>query len=133
MSTTRVDLYREAMDLEEKRASLQREIELLSSRLSQIQSQLFSGEITSAPATVATVKEQSPAQTTRRKKGRAGRGELKAQIFDALKAAGANGVRVMELSSSLGIKPVNIYAWFQSSAKRHPQIKKIGKAHYRLA
>lgn len=128
----RIALYREAMSLEEDRARLQAELDRLTSRLSAIQGQLFDGE-GSAPVSSSTSTSASTSSAgLRRSAGRSRRGELKAQVLNALVAAGSAGVRVKELAGALGTKPANIYSWFQTAPKRIPQIKKIGEAHYRL-
>jgi hypothetical protein len=132
----RIALYREAISLEEQRARLQSELDQLTSRLDGIQSQLFAGEgsAVKAPAASASASTStaSPAAGARRSGRRAGRGELKERVLNALAAAGNAGVRVKELAGALGTKPANIYSWFQTAPKRIPQIKKIGEAHYRL-
>lgn len=53
--------------------------------------------------------------------------------MSALEAAGAAGVRVVELAKRLGTKPVNIHSWFHANTKRYSEIKKIKGGHYRLA
>ena len=127
----RIGLYKEAMSLEEQRGRLQAELDRVNSRLNAVQSQLFDVESSaiSAPAVSA-----APAVSSggRRSRGRSRRGELKARVLQALVAAGSSGLRVKDLAASLGTKPANIYAWFQTAPKRIPQIKKIGEAHYRL-
>src|SRR5215207_264810 len=132
----RIALYREAISLEEQRARLQSELDQLTSRLDGIQSQLFAGEGSAVKASAsrasASATAVSPAAGARRSAGRSRRGELKAQVLNALAAAGSAGVRVKELAGALGTKPANIYSWFQTAPKRMPQIKKIGEAHYRL-
>ena len=132
----RIALYREAISLEEQRARLQSELDQLTSRLDGIQSQLFAGEgsavKTSTFKASASASAASPAAGARRSAGRSRRGELKAQVLNALAAAGNAGVRVKDLAGALGTKPANIYSWFQTAPKRIPQIKKIGEAHYRL-
>ena len=125
----RIALYREAMSLEEKRASLQAELDRLTSRLSSVQSQLF-GSKAAAAAAFAGPRVVLVAPRGRRRRSR--RGELKAQVLEALSAAGGKGVRVKDVAAAIGTKPANIYAWFQTATKRIPQIKKIGEAHYRL-
>src|SRR4051812_32610250 len=91
----RIALYREAISLEEQRARLQAELDRLTSRLTAIQSQLFAdeGSVSSAPTT------SKPAVNVRRSNGRSGRGELKAQVLQALVAAGHAGVRVKDVAS----------------------------------
>jgi len=127
----RIGLYREAMALEDQRARLQAELERVTSRLNAVQSQLFDVESSAASAPTASA---APAVSTsgRRSRGRSRRGELKARVLKELVAAGSKGLRVKDLAATLGTKPANIYAWFQTAPKRIPQIKKIGEAHYRL-
>jgi hypothetical protein len=126
----RIGLYREAMSLEDQRARLQTELERITSRLNAVQSQLFDVE---SSAAVGSSSAASAASTGgRRSRGRSRRGELKAKVLQALVAAGSSGLRVKDLAATLGTKPANIYAWFQTAPKRIPQIKKIGEAHYRL-
>lgn len=126
----RIALYKEAMTLEEQRARLQTELDRVLSRLNAVQSQLFDGDTTGS----SVVSASAPAAVSvgRRGRGRSRRGELKAQVLNALVAAGSAGVRVKDLAATLGTKPANIYSWFQTAPKRIPQIKKIGEAHYRL-
>jgi hypothetical protein len=126
----RIGLYREAMSLEDQRARLQAELERITSRLSAVQSQLFDVESSVAVASSPTASAASTGG--RRSRGRSRRGELKAKVLQALVAAGSSGLRVKDLAATLGTKPANIYAWFQTAPKRIPQIKKIGEAHYRL-
>jgi hypothetical protein len=124
MSTNpRVALYREAISLEEKRAGLQTEIDRLTARLSAIQNELVASENAFAAA---------PAPVTPRRVGRARRGELKTHILEGLAAAGTAGVRVKDLAVTLGVKTANLHSWFQTSAKRIPQIKRVGSGRYRL-
>lgn len=116
-------MYKEAISLEEKRANLLSEIERITRRLSTIQQALFDQETTPQP---------TPAPGFTRRPGRARRGELKAQILDALAAAGTPGIRVQDLATTLGVKAANLHSWFQTSTKRMSQIKKVGAARYRL-
>ena len=119
----RVALYREAISLEEKRADLQAEIDRLTRRLAAIQSSLIASENTLA---------STPLPVMPRRTGRARRGELKTHILEGLAAAGVSGVRVKDLAVTLGVKPANLHSWFQTSAKRIPQIKRVGSGRYRL-
>lgn len=126
----RIALYKEAMTLEEQRARLQTELDRVLSRLNAVQSQLFDGD--TVGSAVASSSAPAAVSVGRRGRGRSRRGELKAQVLNALVAAGSAGVRVKDLAATLGTKPANIYSWFQTAPKRIPQIKKIGEAHYRL-
>jgi hypothetical protein len=69
---------------------------------------------------------------TRAAKGRMERGALKAKIIAALRAAGPGGMTIRELSDKLGIKPANLYVWFNGTGRKTKGIKKIGPAKYRL-
>lgn len=130
MSGDRLSLYREAMNLESERTKIQSDLARLSSRLTAIHDQLSSG---ADPIRLSSgVGGPVFIGTSTKSKARARRGELKAQILQALEDAGKEGLRVQPLAESLGVKPVNIYAWFQNAAKKIPQIKKIGRGLYRL-
>jgi hypothetical protein len=125
-ANSRIALYKEAIALEEKRATLQSELDRLLARLSDIKDRLFDADgVVSTDAAVASA-------MAKRSPGRARRGELKDRILSALSAAGSAGVRVKDLASTLGAKVANIHSWFQTSSKRIPQIKKVGEARYRL-
>lgn len=63
---------------------------------------------------------------------RAPRGAIKKKILTALKAAGDAGMKVTDLSKKIGIKNANVHVWFSSTGSKIPEIKKVGKAHYRI-
>jgi len=109
------------MSLEKKRAVLQSQLDEVLKRLASIHAEL-TGE------SVAVSKTARPTRSKSVK--RAGRGELQAMVIKAMEAAGDAGVKVNELSKSLGVKAANLYAWFQQAVKRNPAIRKIGTAHY---
>jgi hypothetical protein len=126
--------------LEERRSSLQGQLAEVDSQLDSLRGRLVSGSPIKSSKAASSKAASSPeapkaeAKSGRgRKRGRkAGRGELKSQIFSALEKAGSSGVKVMDLARSLGSKPANIYAWFHAAVKRYPTIKKTGNAQYRL-
>lgn len=127
----RIELYREAITLEEQRANLQSqlgniraEIDTLNSRLVTIKQSLFTAAALTEPKEPKAPKGPKPP--------RAGRGELKAQVLTALVAAGERGLKVKEIANTLGVKPANIYSFFQTVHLKFPQVKKIGDAQYRL-
>ena len=127
----RIELYREAITLEVQRANLQSqlgairvEIDALNSRLVTIKQSLFTAAALQEPKEPKAPKGPKPP--------RAGRGELKAQVLTALVAAGDRGLKVKEIANTLGVKPANIYSFFQTVHLKFPQIKKIGDAQYRL-
>lgn len=63
---------------------------------------------------------------------RAPRGAIKKKILSALKAAGDAGMKVTDLSKKIGVKNANVHVWFSSTGSKIPEIKKVGKAHYRI-
>ncbi|MCE9587424.1 MAG: hypothetical protein K8R57_03820 [Verrucomicrobia bacterium] len=63
---------------------------------------------------------------------RAPRGAIKKKILAALKAAGDAGMKVTDLSKKIGVKNANVHVWFSSTGSKLPEIKKVGKAHYRI-
>jgi hypothetical protein len=130
----RIARIQELITLEEKRSSLEEQMESLISRMSSLRDGLFEENAASRSVqTSTTSKSPTPAKATRgRSKKRAGRGELKSQMFDALKAAGSAPVRVADLASSLGLNPTNVHAWFHNAAKKFSQIKKAGRGEYVL-
>jgi hypothetical protein len=70
---------------------------------------------------------------TRGAKGRMERGALKAKIIAALRASGRGGMTIRELSDNLGIKPANLYVWFNGTGRKTKGVKKIGPAKYRFS
>ena len=127
-SQSRITLYKEAIAIEQERTALQSKLDQLQARLEQLQSSLFSAT-GSAPARSA-IKAPAPAATAR--KPRAGRGELKQQILDALTAAGDAGLGVQELAASLGTKSAALHSWFQFARKSIKGVRKAGRGRYRL-
>lgn len=77
------------------------------------------------PGSAAKVKSGKPAK-------RARRGALKSKIFAALRAAGEEGIKVPALSKKIGVKSQNVHVWFSSTGKKLPEIKRIGKGHFKL-
>ena len=115
------------MSLEEKRSSLQRELDHVQQQLAQLHGGLFTG----APVTPgARVVSSAPAKPGRRK--RIQRGMLSETIIAALAAAGQAGLRVRDLAAQIGTKAPNIHSWLQSTAKKHPGISKIASGLYRF-
>jgi hypothetical protein len=50
----------------------------------------------------------------------------------ALRVAGARGLTIRELSEKLGVKPANLYVWFNGTGRKTRGVKKLGPAKYRL-
>jgi hypothetical protein len=133
----RITRLKELMELEERRADLQEQLESLINRMSALKDALFDDSTSPARATSTPVQSSgtgSGASTSGRRirRGRMPRGELKSQLLSALTTAGSNGVRVTELARTLGLNPVNVHSWFHSASRRYPQIKKIDRGQYRL-
>ncbi len=124
--TSRIARLKSLLVLEEKRADLQRQVDVLHSEILTIRDQLFDESPTSTASTTSTARRKTAP------KGRAQRGALKSSVLSALEAAGHAGARVTDLAGSLGTKAANLHAWFHSTAKKIPQIVKVSGGHYRL-
>jgi hypothetical protein len=57
---------------------------------------------------------------------------LKEPLLKILKAAGAAGITVKEISAQLKVKPGNVFSWFYTTGKKIKGIKKVGEARYAL-
>jgi hypothetical protein len=86
----------------------------------------------SAPA-AKPAKAPAPAAKGKARRGKTKRGQLTAQILEALKAAGSAGITVADLSTKLGAKYKNVYIWFATTGKKNSAVKKLGPAKYKLA
>ena len=75
---------------------------------------------------------KAPAKTVSGKAKRAPRGAIKKKIIAALKSAGDTGMKVTDLSKKIGVKNANVHVWFSSTGSKLPEIKKVGKGHYKL-
>ncbi len=127
-SQSRIELYKEAIAIEQERAALQSKLDQLQSRFASISGSLISKAGT-APAQAA-IKSYAPARSTR--KPRAERGELKQRILDALAAAGDAGIAVRDLATALGAKSSALHSWFQFARKSIKAVRKAGRGRYRL-
>ena len=74
----------------------------------------------------------SSAPQKQRASRRATRGALKEKIVKALHAAGKRGTTIRDLSKKLGVRPANLYVWFNGTGRNVRGIKKVGVAKYRL-
>jgi len=106
--------------------ALMKQKEDLEARLGKINAQLAAFE-GGAPAKSAAVK---PGRKAGKKTARAPRGALKAEIINALKAAGKTGLSVGELAKKMGVTSARMFNWFYATGKNVPQIKPAGKARY---
>ena len=125
-STSRIAQLKEMIALEEKRATLQSQVEKVDHQLSALQGALYGQPAKAVTAPVAARKSAG-------KPPRKARGALREQILEALQAAGAKGATVKELSALLGIKNTHLHSWFSAAGKKLPQIKKVGPSHYALS
>jgi DNA replication initiation complex subunit (GINS family) len=135
---------RNLIKLTERKESLLNEIEKIESQLSSLltgKAVRSTGKRRGRPAKgkkagrPAKKKAGRPAKA--KKAGRSGkrapRGLLKKKIFAALKAAGDAGMKVTELSKKIGVKNANVHVWFSSTGKKIPEIKRVGKGHFKLS
>lgn len=123
VSKINTNVLRGLLKLTEKR-------EALLSEISKIDAAIAAAYGGKAPAAAKKAVAVAPKAAGRPRKGK--RGALKAQILEALRASGAKGVGVKELSKELGVKNQNIHVWFSSTGKKLGTIQKVGAGRYRL-
>lgn len=133
---SRIQSLKEMLALEEKRASLQGQLDAINQRMSALKDSVIAGGSSAAStssifSSAARGRGRPPGSPNQSK--RAGHGTYREYIMAALEAAGDVGVRVKELALSMKTKPVNVHSWFHSNLKRIPSIKKVTGGHYRLA
>lgn len=134
---------RNLMKLTERKEALVNEIEKIEAQLAS----LFTGKAISAgskrrgrpakkgkgrPGRPAAKKTKAAKAAPGKGKRRAPRGALKKKIFAALKAAGSAGLKVPDLSKKIGVKNANVHVWFSSTGRNLPEIKKVGKGHFKF-
>lgn len=117
-SNQRIEVLRRLMQLEERRSLLQNEVDQIIAEIQTLQSQLLSSS--GSPRLRRRLASVSNTDSKSVSTRRMGRGELRSQILDSLRAAGEKGVQVKELAAMLRIKPVNIHSWFHSALRRYP-------------
>lgn len=133
----RIDRLKAMLALEERRASVQLELDNLTAKLANLKDTLFDASA-EAPA-ADKVRKTGPGQKaapaakkTATGRGNTAKGSLREKVLAALEAAGSEGVYVKDLAQVLGTKPVNIHSWFHSNIQRNPSIQKLTGGHYRL-
>jgi hypothetical protein len=122
---------RNLIKLTERKESLVREIEKIEAQLSSLisgKTVKTTGKRRGRPAKKVAVTKKPTARTAKR----APRGSLKRKIFAALKAAGDAGLKVPDLSKKIAVKSQNVHVWFSSTGKKLPEIKRVGKGHFKL-
>lgn len=130
----RITLYKEAMALEEKRASLHSQIEEVLRKLADINGKLFDTVASSSATPSTSPVLAAPRSVTPRASltgKRARRGELKTQLLRALAAAGSTGISVKEITATTGAKATSVHSWLQAARKQYP-IKRLSQGLYRL-
>ena len=123
---------RNLIKLTERKESLLAEIEKIENQLASLltgKAVRTSGKRRGRPAKKGKV---AKAVKAGRSAKRAPRGTLKKKIFAALKAAGEAGLKVTDLSKKIGVKNANVHVWFSSTGKKLPEIKRVGKGHFKL-
>jgi hypothetical protein len=122
---------RNLIKLTERKESLIKQIESIEGELASL--------ISDKPARTTGKRRGRPAKKgakasspTARKAKRAPRGTIKKKIITALKAAGDAGMKVTDLSKKIGLKNANVHVWFSSTGSKLPEIKKVGKGHYKI-
>lgn len=127
--------------LTERKESLLREIEKIEAQLSSLltgKAVRATGKRRGRPAKkkagrpAKAKKAGRPAKKAGRPSKRAPRGQIKKKILAALKAAGDAGMKVTDLSKKIGVKNANVHVWFSSTGSKLPEIKKVGKGHYKI-
>lgn len=127
------DALKGLIKLTQRKEGLLAEIEKIESQLAS----LISGK----PVRKATKRRGRPAKKAkagrpakaRKSSGkRAPRGQIKTKILAALKAAGDAGLKVPDLSKKIGVKNANVHVWFSSTGKKLPEVKKVGKGHFKF-
>lgn len=133
---SRIQSLKEMLALEEKRASLQGQLDAINQRMSVLKDSVIAGGSSAASASSifsSAARGRGRPPGSKNKREGAGPGTYREYIMAALEAAGDAGLRVKDLALSMKTKPVNIHSWFHSNLKRIPSIEKLTGGHYRLA
>lgn len=140
-SNPQVELLKRMLSLEEKRAALQQQVSALDEQIDSLKRQLLGGSA-SAKAAIPGRRGRPPGRPAKaaaaplkpaaKSQGRGGRGQLAAKVLATLKAAGASGITVKDLSDKVKANYRNIQVWFATTGKKNSSIKKIAPATYRL-
>lgn len=131
-TSPRIQLLKEMLALEEQRGRVQQELNELTVKLNDMKSALLTADDLSASVTTPLTAPSFASSGSRRSLQQTPPGSLRAQIFNALKAAGEVGVYVKDVAAAIGTKPVNVHSWFHSNLAKFPVIQKVTGGHYRL-
>lgn len=135
-----VSNLKEMLKLEERRAELVKELDGLTSKLSELKGSLNldskdygDSEGATAPKRRGRKPGGAKASSPAKKSGRAPRGQMKQLIMSELEGAGSEGLGVKELADRLGVRNTAVHAWFNTTGKKVGEIKKVGTARYALS
>ena len=123
---------RNLIKLTERKESLIKQIEAIEGELASLitgKAVRIAGKRRGRPAKKGA---KTSAKPVAGKAKRAPRGAIKKKIIAALKSAGDAGMKVTDLSKKIGVKNANVHVWFSSTGSKLPEIKKVGKGHYKL-
>jgi hypothetical protein len=116
---------RQMVGLSEQKEALLSQIQELDRQMAALQQPPGEG-----PKAKSRVRPFTRRSATKRSQMRTPRGELKAKIIGALRAAGRSGATIQELSERLKVKPANLYVWFNGTGRKTRGVKKLGPARY---
>jgi hypothetical protein len=120
-------MLRKLVTLSQRKETLLARVQEIDQEMLRIQSRFESGNIRTVASTKVTITRPSS-----KKRRQVARGELKAKIMAALRAAGKGGATIGDLSKKLRVKRANLYVWFNGTGRNERNVRKIGPATYRL-
>ncbi|MEY2597866.1 MAG: hypothetical protein RLZZ142_125, partial [Verrucomicrobiota bacterium] len=115
----RIETLKELLLLEAQRERMESQLFLVLERICALQRQAWGHLRTSPSLPIPRRKRMAP-------------GELRKQVFEVLRSAGPQGLRVSQIAATLGVRSANLHAFFYSLRGRHPEVQKIASGHYRL-
>jgi hypothetical protein len=110
----------------EKKEGLQAELEEVDRQLENFPS----GQAATAPRGRGAAAPKAPRPGPGKRVKKAGRGQMKERIAEALKRSGREGLAVKDLAQQLGTNYGNVSVWFQTTGKKVDEIRKVGPARY---
>ncbi len=135
LTNINTNALRNLIKLTQRKESLLNEIQQIESQLASLltgKAVRSTGKRRGRPAKAKKADRPAKATKGRSSGKRAPRGQIKKKILAALKAAGDAGMKVTDLSKKIGVKNANVHVWFSSTGKKLPEIKRVGKGHFKL-
>jgi hypothetical protein len=135
LTNINTNALRNLIKLTQRKESLLNEIQKIESQLASLltgKAVRSTGKRRGRPAKAKKADRPAKATKGRSSGKRAPRGQIKKKILAALKAAGDAGMKVTDLSKKIGVKNANVHVWFSSTGKKLPEIKRVGKGHFKL-